>query len=100
MSGYISSARCTDDQLLTIMDQTVDWTVNGRAGCVLGTSHSLRDALQAVFQYEAASHHVFAVCRQPGDAIIIFREQIERIAKMDGTPMRGLPHREARRHAA
>jgi hypothetical protein len=83
MSGSISSARRNDDQLLAMMDQTADWTVNGRAGCVLGASHSLRDALQAVFRFEDASHHVFAVCRQPGDAIIVFREQIQRIAAAD-----------------
>ena len=95
MKDSISSARRSDDQLLAIIDQTMDWAVSGRAGCVLGVSHSLRDALRAAFGHEAAGHHVFAVCRQPGDAIIVFREQMLRVAKADGMLPRALPWTEA-----
>jgi hypothetical protein len=80
MNDSISSARRSDDRLLAIIDQTTDWTVNGRAGCVLSKTHCLRDAIRAAFGHESAGLHVFALCQQPGDAIIVFREQIERIA--------------------
>ena len=80
MNDHISSARRSDDQLLAILDQPADWTVNGRAGCVLGIAYTLRDAIRGVFEYEASGQHVFAVCRQPGSEIILFREQVERLA--------------------
>jgi len=81
MQDLISSARRSDDHLLAIIDQTSDWTVNGRAGCVLGSSRSLRDALRSAFVLEAAGFHVFAICQQPRDAIIVFREQMGRVAE-------------------
>jgi hypothetical protein len=84
MVGDSSLSRRMDDQLLLIMDVTSDWTVNGRGGIALARYHSLRDAVRAVRDYEAAGHHVFAVCKQPGDAIVLFREQIERIAMSVG----------------
>ena len=80
MNDHFSSARRVDEQLLTIMDHTAKWTVNGRAGCVLRTLPSLRDAIRAVFEHEATGQPVFAICRQPGDAVILFREQIARLA--------------------
>jgi hypothetical protein len=95
MKDSISSARRNDDQLLAVIDQTMDWTVNGRTGCVLSTRHSLRDALRAAFGHEAASLHVFAICQQPGDAIIIFREQMERIAAAEAAVMRELLRHQA-----
>jgi 2-methylisocitrate lyase-like PEP mutase family enzyme len=92
MNDHISSARRGDDQLLAIMDQAAAWTVNGRAGCVLGTAYRLRDAIRRVFDYEASGQHVFAVCRQPGNEIILFREQVERVAAAVGmTHRRGWP---------
>jgi hypothetical protein len=90
MKNSVSSAWRSDHQLLGIIDQTADWAVNGRAACVLGTSHSLRGALRAAFDYEAAGLHVFAICQQPGDAIIIFREQMERVAAAGASMRRGL----------
>ena len=89
MTNPISSARRSDDQLVAIIDQTADWTVNGRAGCILGASRSLRDALRTAFEYEAAGLHVFAICQQPGDTIIIFREQMGRIAASETATMHG-----------
>jgi hypothetical protein len=94
MNDHISSARRVDEHLLAIMDQTAKWTVNGRAGCVLGTLPSLREALRAVFEYEATGQPIFAICRQPGDAIILFREQIARLAAADAITTLGL-----RRHS-
>jgi hypothetical protein len=90
MNGHISAVRRVDEQLLTIMDQTAKWTVNGRAGCVLRTLPSLREAIRVVFGYEAAGQPVFAICRQPGDAIILFREQIARLAAADAITTLGL----------
>jgi hypothetical protein len=80
----IASSRRTDDQLLFIMDQTAEWTVNGRAGAELGLFVSLRDALGAVFRYEADGVHVFAVCSHPTNDIVLFREQVTRIVDADG----------------
>jgi hypothetical protein len=93
MNEHISSARRSDDQLLAILDQPADWTVNGRAGCVLSVAYTLRDAIRGVFDHEASGKHVFAVCRQPGNEIILFREQVERVAVADGiiTNRRGWP---------
>jgi hypothetical protein len=76
-------SRRTDNQLLSIMDETADWVVRGRGGKALGLRHSLREALRAVFGYESASQPVFAVCG-PGDTIVIFREQMTRVAGADG----------------
>jgi hypothetical protein len=80
----IASSRRTDDQLLSMMDQTAEWTVNGRAGVPLGTFGSLREALRAVFRNEAEGLPVFALCRHPQDDIVVFREQMERLAEADG----------------
>jgi hypothetical protein len=79
----ISSSRRTDDQLLFILDNTAEWTVTGRAGAVLGLFASLREALRAVFGYEIVGVHVFAICSHPGDDIVVFREQVERLAEFD-----------------
>jgi hypothetical protein len=84
MDDGIASSRRSDDQLLFIMDQTADWTVNGRGGIALGMFRCLRDALRAVFRYELAGHHVLAVCSKPGEAIIIFREQMARVTSSGG----------------
>ena len=81
----IASSRRTDDQLLFIMDQTAEWTVHGRAGVELGLFASLREALRAVFQLEADGVHVFAVCRQPNEDVVVFREQMGRLGDVDGT---------------
>jgi hypothetical protein len=62
------------------MDHRAEWVVNGRGGCMLGRLHSLRKSLGAAFGYEAAGLHVFAICQQPGDEIIVFREQMDRVA--------------------
>jgi hypothetical protein len=93
MNEPISSARRGDDQLLAILDQPADWTVNGRAGCTLSIAYTLRDAIRSVFDHEANGKHVFAVCRQPGNEIILFREQVERVAVAEGiiTNRRGWP---------
>ena len=87
----IASSRRTDDHLLFIMDQTAEWTVHGRAGAVLGLCGSLREALKAVFQYEATGVHVFAISSHPRADVVVFREQAERVADADGRierPMR------------
>jgi tellurite resistance protein len=80
----IACSRRTDDELLLLLDQTADWTVSGRGGVTLGRLHSLRHALDAVSRYEATGHHVFAICAQPADHIIIFREQMARMAAAAG----------------
>jgi hypothetical protein len=84
MDDHIASSRRSDEQLLFTTDQTAEWTVNGRAGVTLGSRLSLREAIRAVFEHEALGHHVFAVCAQPDDAIIVFREQIVRVATQAG----------------
>jgi hypothetical protein len=78
-----ASSRRTDEQLLFMIDQTAEWTVNGRAGAELALFGSLREALKAVFRYEADRIHVFAVCHR-GDDVVVFREQVERLADADG----------------
>jgi hypothetical protein len=95
MGDDIASSRRTDDQLMFILDQTAEWTVNGRAGVALGLMQSLRDTLRAVFEYEAVGHHVFAVCKHPGDEIILFREQIQRVAEAEGMALRERGNRAA-----
>jgi hypothetical protein len=90
-----TASRRTDDELLFMMDETAEWTVNGRAGVALCLVHSLRGALQAVFDFEGRGHHVFALCSQPGDAIIVFREKIGRITAADGMIDRAMPRKQA-----
>lgn len=80
----IASSCRTDDQLLFIMDHTREWTVNGRAGIALGVFGSLREALRAVFRFERDGVPVFAVCHRPADDVIVFREQVTRLADTDG----------------
>jgi hypothetical protein len=95
MNNDIVSSRRTDDQLQFMMDQTAEWTVNGRAGVALGLRQSLREALRAVLEHEAGGYHVFAVCAQPDDAIVIFREQVVRLAAQDGMITLDLSQRKA-----
>jgi hypothetical protein len=94
MDDDTASARHTDHELLLIMDETADWVVTGRAGASLGKLRSLRNALRAVFGYEAVGHNVFAVCSHPGGHIIIFREQMLRIVAADWMTVGALPRSE------
>ncbi len=48
-----------------------------------------------MFGYEIVGVHVFAICSHPGDDIVVFREQVGRLADADGRFGRGLRQNEA-----
>jgi hypothetical protein len=74
----------TDEQLLAILDEAAEWSVNDKRGKVLYSAASLRDAVKEAMVYQAASQELIAICQQPGDAVIIFRAQINRLGKSIG----------------
>jgi len=91
VSYFLSKAHRTDDQLLTVLDQSAIWTLYGRGGREIGRLRSLREAIRATISFETDGHRVSAVCQQPGDSVILFREQIARIASMIPGPGKTSP---------
>jgi hypothetical protein len=79
MERFRTSSRKADDHLETILDEATHWTVNGRQGQVLCSAASLRLAIDRAAQYTSSGAVVTAICRQPGDNIIVFAEQMARL---------------------
>jgi hypothetical protein len=71
----------TDDELLSIMDETCTWTVNGNYGRVLFLAMSLRAAAERAASFAKGGAKVRNICRQPSDNIIVITGQIEQLAK-------------------
>ena len=71
----------TDEELQIILFDTATWTVNGRNGQVLCAAPSLRRALDRAAGFAASGAIVVALCRLPGDNIIVFDAQAERLRK-------------------
>jgi 2-methylisocitrate lyase-like PEP mutase family enzyme len=81
MDNLRSSSRRTDEQLEAILDETAHWVVNGRQGQALCATGSLHQALDRANQYASSGAVVTAVCRLPGDNIIVFAEQMKRLRR-------------------
>jgi len=82
MGSYHLSNLRTDEQLDAMLHEAGHWTVNGRDGQVLCSAASLRSALDRVAEYSASGVAVTAICRQPGNNIIVFAEQMERLRQI------------------
>jgi hypothetical protein len=72
----------TDDELLSIMDETCIWTVNGNYGRVLCVAMSLRAGVERAATFAQGGAKVQTVCRQPSDNIIVISQQILQLAKL------------------
>ena len=82
MSSQYPGNRWSDEQLEAILFETAIWTVNGRNGHVLCTVSSLRQALEKAANLAASGASVVALCRRPGDNIVVFEAQAERLRKL------------------
>ena len=82
MGSQYPGNRRTDEQLDAILHETALWTINGRNGQSLGTALCLRQALDKAADFAASGAVVVAVCRTPGDTIIIFEAQADRLRKL------------------
>lgn len=83
MSGQYAASYRTDEQLEVVLFETASWTINGRNGQVLWTAPSLQSALEKAANIAASGAVVVALCRLPGDNIIVFEAQAERLRKLD-----------------
>jgi hypothetical protein len=70
----------TDEQLDFLLDQTGDWVVNDADGFVVWPLGSLREAIATAQERMNAGELVRAVSRLSPDRIIVFGDQIERLA--------------------
>jgi hypothetical protein len=84
--GSAPKSRRTDDELVAILDETADWTVNGRRGDVLGHAASLRLAIDRASEFALSGAVVIALCRLPSDNIIVFPAQAARLRKVMTEP--------------
>jgi hypothetical protein len=69
----------TDEQLLAIVDEPSEWTINGLRGKVLSSAGSLRDALLEARRLRV---RITAVVRLTGEPVIVFYGQIDRISAL------------------
>ena len=82
MGTQFPGSRRTDEQLEAILFETATWTVNGRNGQTLCTAPSLRRALERAADFAASGAVVVAVCRMPGDNVIVFEAQADRLRQL------------------
>ena len=74
----------SDDRLEFILDETGNWTVNGIRGAVLCRAASLHVAIKAATELSAQGCKVIALVRGPDDSIVVFEEQMRRVADRIG----------------
>jgi hypothetical protein len=72
----------SDEQLDAILSEPATWTVNGRNGQVFCTVSSLRQAMDRAASLVALGSVVTALCRMPGNNIIVFEAQTARLRKL------------------
>jgi hypothetical protein len=76
------SDRRTDEELLTMLDESAVWTLNGRLGRIYCLSMNLRDALDQAATIESSRPAVMELRRQPSDKIVISAPQLHRLKKI------------------
>ena len=81
MEDFQRSSRRTDEELEAIRHDVGNWVVIGRQGQALCSAASLDRAIDRAQQYAVSGAVVTAICRQPGDNIIIFIEQMDRLRR-------------------
>jgi hypothetical protein len=84
MDNFQSSSRRADEQLEAMLHDVGLWAVNGRQGEVLCSAPSLARAMARAEQYAASGAVVIAICRLPGNSIIVFAEQMARLRRNIG----------------
>jgi hypothetical protein len=82
MGSQYPGNRKSDEQLEAILFETAVWTVNGRNGWVMCTAPSLRRALDRAADFAASGAVIVAICRTPGDNIIVFETQAKRLRNL------------------
>ena len=73
------TTRRDDLQLLKILDQIDEWSMNGANGEVLRRFTSLRGAVTAAMAYPLVPRVVSAICLQPNESIVVFADQVARL---------------------
>jgi hypothetical protein len=76
----------TYEQLVSILDEVSDWTVLGEHGKRLGSALSLRGAIEKTMILQGTKWSIMSLCRQPGDDIIVFLGQINRLSQALSDP--------------
>jgi hypothetical protein len=74
--------RCTDAELMAMLDENAIWTVNGRQGRIHGLTMSLRAAVQRAASFEGSRPVLLELRRQPSDKIIVSAPQLHRLLKL------------------
>jgi hypothetical protein len=82
MTNDKSSTYRTDEQLLSLFRETANWVIHGRGGFSLGHAANLQVALERYADFARAGATILAITRLPGDSIIIFEEQADRLRKI------------------
>lgn len=68
----------TDPRLIVMLDETAEWAVRGVCGAVLGQAASLRAAMTMARDLE---DQVVALTQAPDDHVIVFHDQMDRLAE-------------------
>jgi hypothetical protein len=88
----VRSNHRSDEQLDAIRHETGHWVVRGQQGQVLCRAASFQESLERAQAYGVAGSVVVAVCRLPGEDILVFPAQMDRlrtaIAVLEPLPMR------------
>jgi hypothetical protein len=77
-----SSSYRTDEQLQSILHDTGNWVIHGRAGFALSHAASFHEALAKSSKLAQSGATMAAITRLPSDNIIVFPAQIDRLRKI------------------
>ena len=89
----------SDEQLDAIRYETGHWVVRGHQGQVLCRAASFQQSLERAQAYGVAGSVVVAICRLPGEDILVFPAQMDRLRTAIAVPG-PLPMRRARRFSS
>jgi len=87
MDVMSNSRRRTDEQLVGMLHETADWVIAGRGGRPLEHAANLVDALAKADAFLLEGGTVTAVYKNPGQEIIIFSGQAERLRAWLAVPV-------------
>jgi hypothetical protein len=79
--GKPRASRRSDDQLMGLLDSAGSWSVNDQRGApLLCHAGTLREAVEVTMWYQIMKQDVGAVCWETRENIIVFRQQLRRLA--------------------
>jgi hypothetical protein len=75
------AAYCPDEQLMVVLADTANWTINGTQGQILGSAASLGHAIERAANYAKADAIVVSVSRRHPSEIVVPIMQLHRLRR-------------------